>query len=99
MRERIDVLNKRKAQLISSGATNCVTKTAAGEGGGLKVPILTVKELGFGVEVVLISGLKKNFMLGQVLSIIEQEAAEVLTVNISRVGHNIIHTLHAQVII
>ncbi|KAG6425268.1 hypothetical protein SASPL_115695 [Salvia splendens] len=93
MRERIEVLNRRKAQLINS----CPTKTAAIDGGGgRKCPILTVKELGFGVEVMLISGLNKNFMLSQVISVIEQEAAQVRSVNMSRVGETIIHTIHAQ---
>ncbi|XP_057772713.1 transcription factor bHLH167-like [Salvia miltiorrhiza] len=87
LRERIQVLERRKAQLINSGST----------GGGLMSPILTVKELGFGVEVVLISGVNKNFLLSQVISVIEQEAAQVLTVNISTVAQNIIYTLHAQV--
>ena len=96
MRERIEVLNRRKAQLLNSS----LTRTAAIDGGGgRKYPILTVKELGFGVEVMLINGLNKNFMLSQVISVIEQEAAQVLSVNISRVGETIIHTIHAQVII
>ncbi|KAL1551274.1 transcription factor bHLH168-like protein [Salvia divinorum] len=90
--ERIEAMNRRKAQLINRDATtNYVTRTAS------KSPILTVKELACGVEVVLISGLNKNFMISQVISVIEQEAAEVLTINISRVGDSIIHTLHAQV--
>ncbi|KAG6425266.1 hypothetical protein SASPL_115693 [Salvia splendens] len=92
VRERIEVLNRRKAQLISS----YVTRTGHG-GAGHKYPILTVKELGFCVEVMLISGLNKNFMLSQVISLIEQEAAQVLSVNITRVGESIIHTIHAQV--
>lgn len=92
--ERIEALNRRKAQLINHGATtNYVARTSS------KPPILTVRELGYGVEVVLISGLNKNFLLSQVISIIEQEAAEVLTINVARVGDSIIHTLHAQVII
>ncbi|KAL1551277.1 transcription factor bHLH168-like protein [Salvia divinorum] len=91
VRDRIEALKGRKAQLINSGN---VTKAAIGSE---TLPILTVKELGFCVEVMLISGLNKNFMLGQVISIIEQEAAEVLAVNISRVGDNIVHTLHAQI--
>lgn len=95
MRERIEVLNGRKAQLISS----YVTRSGYG-GSGHMYPILTVKELGFGVEVNLISGLNRNFILSQVLiSVIEQEAAHILSVNMSRVGESIIHTIHAQVII
>ncbi|XP_047957472.1 transcription factor bHLH168-like [Salvia hispanica] len=90
--ERIEALNRRKAQLINHGTkTDYVARTSS------KPPILTVRELGHGVEVVLISGLSKNFLLSQVISIIEQEAAQVLTINVSRVGDSIIHTLHAQV--
>ncbi|XP_047961656.1 transcription factor bHLH162-like, partial [Salvia hispanica] len=49
--ERIEALIRRKAQLINHGAkTNYVARTSS------KPPILTVRELGYGVEVVLISG-------------------------------------------
>ncbi|KAH6781499.1 hypothetical protein C2S52_001771 [Perilla frutescens var. hirtella] len=85
---RIEELKRRKAQLMNYIPNNVV---------GSKSPILTVKELGSDLEVVLISGLIKNFKISQVISIIQQEAAEVLTVNISRIGDNIFHTLHAQV--
>ncbi|KAH6781500.1 hypothetical protein C2S51_006793 [Perilla frutescens var. frutescens] len=95
LREKIEEMKRRKEQLlINSGATNCVPNNVV----GLKSPILTVKELGSDLEVVLISGLiNNNFMISEVISIIQQEAAEVLTVNISRIGDNIFHTLHAQV--
>ncbi|KAG6422201.1 hypothetical protein SASPL_118765 [Salvia splendens] len=92
MKQRLEVLNGRKALLI----TSYVTRTGDG-GAGHKYPIVTVKELGFGVEVMLISGLNKNFMLSQVISVIEQEAAQVLSINMSSVGESIIHTIHAQV--
>ncbi|XP_057772711.1 transcription factor bHLH168-like [Salvia miltiorrhiza] len=98
MRERIDGLKRRKAQLLmNSGATECVAKTAAEDCSGSELPILTVRALGHGVEVMLVSGQRKNFMLSQVISVIEEEAAQVLSVNISRVGDNVVHTLHAQV--
>lgn len=101
MRERIEGLNRRKAELMkNSDATKNEANNAANYVGvGSKLPILTVKELGFGVEVVLISGLNNNFMISKVITVIEQDAAQVLTVNISRIGDKIIHTLHVQVMI
>ncbi|KAL0285198.1 UNVERIFIED_CONTAM: Transcription factor [Sesamum angustifolium] len=36
-------------------------------------------------------------MLHQIISILEQEGAEVVNVNFSNIGDQIFHTIHAQV--
>ncbi|KAH6801316.1 hypothetical protein C2S52_001780 [Perilla frutescens var. hirtella] len=81
LRERLKELRRRKTQLTNINTDKIMNY---------------VKELDCGVEVVLISGLIKNFRLHDVITIIEQEAAEVLTVNISTIDGKIIHTIHAQ---
>ncbi|KAH6758345.1 hypothetical protein C2S51_018580 [Perilla frutescens var. frutescens] len=87
LRERVEQLRRIRTELAN---TDTITNYVQ--------PILRVKELDCGVEVVLmISGVVKNFRLHDVITIIEEEAAEVLTVNISTTDDMIIHTIHAQV--
>ncbi|KAL0385059.1 UNVERIFIED_CONTAM: Transcription factor [Sesamum radiatum] len=70
----------------------------SGSMGGSKLPVVEVRELGSNLEVVLISsGLCKTVMLHQIVSILEQEGAEVVNVNFSNMGAHIFHTIHAQV--
>ncbi|KAH6801315.1 hypothetical protein C2S52_001779 [Perilla frutescens var. hirtella] len=100
LRDRLEELKRRKTQLTNIDTimnyTNNNNNNNVVES---KVqPILTVKELGSSVEVVVISGLIKNFRLHDVIKIIEEEAAEVLTVSISTIDAKIIQTIHAQVI-
>nr|KJB30292.1 hypothetical protein B456_005G136000 [Gossypium raimondii] len=63
---------------------------------GLTSPVLELRDLGSSIELVLITGLNKNFMLYEVISIFEQEGAEVVSASFSTVGGKIFHTLHAQ---
>ncbi|KAH6781489.1 hypothetical protein C2S52_001782 [Perilla frutescens var. hirtella] len=91
LRERVDELRKRKTQLTNNKNNNNDNVVES------KVqPILTVMESGFGVEVVLISGLIRNFSLHDVTTIIEEAAAEVLTVSVYTIDAKIIHTIHAK---
>ncbi|KAK4427150.1 Transcription factor [Sesamum alatum] len=97
--ERVEELRRRKTQgvMMSSADPTTSNKTSTGIMGGSKLPILEIRELGSNLEVVLISGLCKNFMLHQVISILEQEGAEVVNANLSNIDGLIIHTIHAQV--
>lgn len=63
------------------------------------LPLLELRDLGSSIEVMLISGLNRNFMLYEVISVLEQEGAEVVSASFSTVGDKIFHTVHAQVII
>ncbi|KAK4427148.1 Transcription factor [Sesamum alatum] len=96
---RVEELRGRKTQgvMMSSADPTTSNKTSTGIMGGSKLPVLEIRELGSNLEVVLISGLCKNFMLHQVISILEQEGAEVVSVNFSNIDGQIIHTIHAQV--
>ena len=64
---------------------------------GSELPLLEIKDLGSGIEVMLISGLNKNFMLYEVISVLEEEGAEVVAANFSTVADKIFYTFHAQV--
>ncbi|KAI3464227.1 hypothetical protein Pfo_020890 [Paulownia fortunei] len=97
LRERVEELRRRKTQaLMNTDPTIDVTNNAPTIGGS-NLPILKIRDLNSSLEVVLISGLWKNFMLHQVISILEEEGAQVVTVSLSTIGDKIFHTLHAQV--
>ncbi|XVE57121.1 hypothetical protein DITRI_Ditri04bG0066200 [Diplodiscus trichospermus] len=66
---------------------------------GLSFPVVELRDLGSSIEVVLISGLDKNFMFHEVISILEQEGAEVVSASFSTVGGKIFYSLHARAII
>ncbi|KAH1257547.1 Transcription factor [Glycine max] len=53
---------------------------------GSQLPLIEIKDLGLGIGVMLISGLNKNLMLYEVISVLEEDGAEVVTVNFSTVA-------------
>ncbi|KAK4479315.1 hypothetical protein RD792_014826 [Penstemon davidsonii] len=81
LRERIEELRRRKS-----------------ENPNHHHHVLKLRDLGgSSLEVIFISGLiRKNIMLHQIIAILEQGGAEVVTVTISKIGDKIFHTLHAQ---
>ncbi|KAL3716889.1 hypothetical protein ACJRO7_008465 [Eucalyptus globulus] len=102
LKERIDGLKLRKDQAVlksegidtSSSLTSSIDQEAKL---GFVLPVLQLREYGLGLEVILISGRRKNFMLYEVINILEEEGAEVVSASFSVVGDKIFHTLHAQV--
>lgn len=103
LRARVEELRRRKAQALSNiaGATNdhSTTKGSPSTSRLDLLPVLKLRDLGSSLEVVLISGLRKKFMLHQVITVLEEEGAEVVSASLSNNGDKIFHTLHAQVII
>ncbi|KAK4427146.1 Transcription factor [Sesamum alatum] len=96
--ERVEEMKRRtQAVMISNANPSTSNKINTRIMRGSKSPVLKIRELGSNLEVVLISGLWKNFMLHQVISILEQEGAEVVNVNVSSIDGQIFHTIHAQV--
>ncbi|OMO81484.1 hypothetical protein CCACVL1_12387, partial [Corchorus capsularis] len=97
MRETIEKLKEMKEQLIKSmEGSNCIMNKNGTAAVGLSFPVVELRDLGSSIEVILISGLNKNFMLYEAISILEQEGAEVVSASFSTVGGKIFHTLHAQ---
>ncbi|KAK3406695.1 hypothetical protein EUGRSUZ_K02851 [Eucalyptus grandis] len=102
LKERIDGLKLRKDQAVlksegidtSSSLTSSIDQEA---NLGFMLPVFQLRDHGLGLEVILISGRRKNFMLYEVISILEEEGAEVVSASFSVVGDKIFHTLHAQV--
>ncbi|GMI75393.1 hypothetical protein like AT4G20970 [Hibiscus trionum] len=98
LRERIEKLKKMKEEAMNSNepSGSMTETTAAAAPVGLSVPVVELRDLGSAIELVLITGLNRNFMLYQVISILEQEGAEVVSANFSTVGGKIFHSLHAK---
>jgi hypothetical protein len=97
LRERVKKLKSRKEQMIMSLGTssNTIEKMKIGS----KLPIIDLRENGSSIEVILITWLQKNFMLSEVLSILQEEGAEVVGASFSAVGDKLFHTIHSQVYI
>ncbi|KAK4779429.1 hypothetical protein SAY86_006957 [Trapa natans] len=111
LKEGIDGLKKRKDQLMEI-RTKCVTNdkgvievgavagpmaSTRGDADIVKLPVIQLMEWVSGLEVSLISGLNKKFMLFEVISLLHEEGAEVVSASISTIGDKIFHTIHAQV--
>ncbi|XP_058088171.1 transcription factor bHLH162-like [Magnolia sinica] len=64
---------------------------------GLGSPAVEVRDLGYTLEVVLISGLDRKFMTCDVISVLEEEGVDVVTANFSFTADKVIHIIHSQV--
>ena len=86
---RLDMLNQKKLQLESR--SNHIST-----GSSSRSPVVLVREFGSTLEVFLMCGLNKNFFLHEVISVLEEEAARVVTVNQSTGGERIIYRIYSQ---
>lgn len=96
-RKRIEELERRKRELtlMKRGAVNNGVNNAT----NMDLPILEIKDLGSEFEVILISGPNKNFMLHQIIRIMEDGGAQVVSLNFATIHNKTFHTFHAQVTI
>ncbi|XP_009618665.1 transcription factor bHLH162-like [Nicotiana tabacum] len=98
LKERVEVLKRRKDELVAQGtgersSTSKKVMTTC----TLETPAVEVRELGSTLEVILISGLKKNFALQEVINVLEEEGAQVVTAHFSTICDKVFYTIHAQV--
>lgn len=96
LRDRIEKLKEMREEATKSTKTSNsnITDTT---NIGLRLPLVELREVGPTIEVVLITGLQKNFMLFEVISILEEEGAEVVNASFSTLGDKLFHSIHAQV--
>lgn len=94
LRERTEKLEGRKEEAMSLGNSNKMIDTMKI---GSKWPVIDLRDMGSSIEVSLISGLHKNFMFSEVISILQEEGAEVVSSSFSTVGDKVFHSIHAQV--
>ncbi|KAL1357169.1 hypothetical protein HN51_009140 [Arachis hypogaea] len=96
MRERIEELKKQKQHVMMESKNNN-NNTIMCKNMDTKLPLLELREFGSGIEVVLVCGLRnKTFMLYEVINVLEEEGAEVVTASFSTVGDKIFYIVHAQ---
>ncbi|KAG8388604.1 hypothetical protein BUALT_Bualt02G0142800 [Buddleja alternifolia] len=98
LKERIEELKRKKTELaLRADATNNNNIIPTMSSGSSDLPILKIGDFGSNLEVVLISGLRKNFKLHEIITIIQEEGAEVINTSLSHNGDKIFHTIQAQV--
>ncbi|KAI3971411.1 hypothetical protein MKW92_029190 [Papaver armeniacum] len=81
-------------------ATSTCSSNASKETGDnlLNLPILQVRDLDTNtLEVVLITGINKHFMYYQLITVLEEEGAEVVNASFATVSDKIFYTVHSQV--
>ncbi|KAF5933286.1 hypothetical protein HYC85_029457 [Camellia sinensis] len=94
LKERIEELKSMKALAMSSNNTNNETTNTTTY--DFKLPVFELRDFGSSLEVLLISGLKRNFKLYEVISVLQDEGADVVTASYATVGDKVFHTIHAQ---
>ncbi|XP_057951743.1 transcription factor bHLH162-like isoform X2 [Malania oleifera] len=101
LKERIEELKSRKNEAMENS-----DKGATKEGNnsrqqmmGFKLPVIELRDLGSTLDVMLVSGLKQNFMLYDVIRVLEEEGNQVVSASFSTVGDKVFYSLHAQAII
>ncbi|KAF8399261.1 hypothetical protein HHK36_015126 [Tetracentron sinense] len=95
LQEKIEELKGRKELAMSAQGIDRKIRDSVTI--GLRLPVVELRDLGSTLEVILISGLDKNFMFYEVISVIEEEGAEVVNASFSIVGDKVFHTIHSQV--
>ncbi|CAD6239276.1 unnamed protein product [Miscanthus lutarioriparius] len=99
LKERIEALKQRKAG-GPGPAAGCAAAQASGVssggGGGVRMPVIEVRYQDGTLDVVLISDAGRPFKLHQVITVLEQEGAEVVSASFSVIGDKIFYTIHSQ---
>ncbi|XP_074561815.1 transcription factor bHLH162-like [Curcuma longa] len=60
--------------------------------------VVEVRHEDLNLEVVVVSGVRKRFMFHELIKVLEDEGAEIVSASIVAVGDKIFHTIHSQAI-
>uniref|UniRef100_A0A8R7TQ32 BHLH domain-containing protein n=2 Tax=Triticum urartu TaxID=4572 RepID=A0A8R7TQ32_TRIUA len=99
LRPRIDHLKRRKQAALTGG---CSSSVSAGDYKGAPststaLPVIEVRcQDGSALDVALASEAGRPFRLHEVIAVLEQEGAEVVSASFSVVGDKIFYTVHSQ---
>ncbi|XP_072960733.1 transcription factor bHLH162-like [Typha angustifolia] len=96
LRERIERLKERRELNASIKRINRDISSEMMI--GFRLPVVEVRHDDANLEVVLVSSLNKTFAFHEVISVLEEEGAEVINASFSVVGDKIFHTIHSQAI-
>ncbi|KAG2675829.1 hypothetical protein I3843_12G025200 [Carya illinoinensis] len=98
--EKLKRMKEQRAAASSSLGSNSMSTNMIDHNmmiGTRQLPIVDLRDLGPCIEVILVSGLQKNFMLYEVISILQEEGADVVSASFYTAGDKVFHTIHAQV--
>nr|XP_010940038.1 transcription factor bHLH162 [Elaeis guineensis] len=96
LQDRIEKLKQRRElQTSVEGISNDISREMTI---GIRLPVIEVRHQDSNLEVVLITGLNKSFMFHEVISILEEEGAEVVSASFSAVGDKIFHIIHSKAV-
>ncbi|PSS05709.1 Transcription factor bHLH36 like [Actinidia chinensis var. chinensis] len=62
----------------------------------LPSPKIEIHEMGYALNVTLVTGYDDKFLFHEIIRLIQEEGAEVLNANFSAVGNSIFHAVHAK---
>ena len=94
LRGRIDHLKRRKQAALSG----CSSSVSAGDykSQTASLPVIEVRHQDGTLDVALASESGRPFRLHEVIAVLEQEGAEVVSASFSVVGDKIFYTVHSQ---
>ena len=101
LRGRIDDLKRRKQAALFGGTAGCSSSVSAGDYKGAPststaLPVIKVRHQDGTLDVALASEAGRPFRLHEVMAVLEQEGAEVVSASFSLVGDKIFYTVHSQ---
>ncbi|KAF7020089.1 hypothetical protein CFC21_033208 [Triticum aestivum] len=98
LRGRIDHLKRRKQAALSGGTAGCSSSVSAGDykSQTASLPVIEVRHQDGTLDVALASESGRPFRLHEVIAVLEQEGAEVVSASFSVVGDKIFYTVHSQ---
>ncbi|KAI3886181.1 hypothetical protein MKW92_039010 [Papaver armeniacum] len=88
------------SSVVATSTSTCSSNTSTESSGNnlLNLPILQVRNFdSTTLEVVLITGMNKQFLYYQLITVLEEEGAEVVNASFATVDDKIFYTLHSQV--
>ncbi|XP_074580290.1 transcription factor bHLH162-like [Curcuma longa] len=97
LRARIEKMKERRGQKMNIQEMDIEIESGA-TSSEFKLPVIEIRHQDSYLEVVLVSGQEKRFMFHEVISILEEEGAQVINANFSIVGEKIFYTLHSQAV-
>ncbi|PIN04391.1 hypothetical protein CDL12_23074 [Handroanthus impetiginosus] len=77
---------------------NCILMSRNSSNGGINVvPNFDVRIMGSALEIVLITGQNCQFMFTEVIRMLHEEGAEVVSASFSCVDNTVFHTIHSKI--
>ncbi|KAF7034180.1 hypothetical protein CFC21_045228 [Triticum aestivum] len=98
LRGRIDDLKRRKQAALSGNTVGCSSSVSAGDykSQTAALPVIEVRHQDGTLDVALASEAGRPFRLHEVIAVLEQEGADVVSASFSVVGDKIFYTVHSQ---